>query len=311
MRPGRNAILAFLLLALLQGITSAKTLGLLEGAMLGQHFAAILLLAGPGALLLLTWSRLRRYPLPNSSQWAALLLLALPGWLGLPLTSPDIHLPFGLHATPWGTPFLLSISAPLWLALLSALRIVTVEVPRMVVGAGIAGIGAVCLLLPVDSYAVGPNQVPILLIDLALLLLTLYSWAYARERLASLRSITAAGASLLLQAIASATLCWLLERPQWQPSPWRSVAYPWLLEFCLYVLCTWLWFWLLQHLPLPAFCMNTLALWAATLVLTFTLFGLLNWRVDLALSIAAAAITTALRARAADEHPLALGLHSR
>jgi drug/metabolite transporter (DMT)-like permease len=262
-------------------------------------------------LLLFTDVLSHRHTLPSARQWGALLLLALPGWLAVPLISPEVHAIPGLQATPWGTAFLLSVSAPLWLALLSTLRLVKVEVPRTVVGAGIAGIGAVCLLLPVDSYVIVPRQVPALLLELALLLLTIYSWAYAREHLAPLTIVTAAAGSLLVQFASSAALFLLFERPQWRSFLWGQVAAPWLLEFSIYLICTYLWFWLLQHLSLPAFCMNPLALWTATLVLTFVLFGLFNWRVDLALVIAAAAITVPLRARTADEQPVVLGLHSR
>jgi hypothetical protein len=38
------------------------------------------------------------------------------------------------------------------------------------------------------------------------------------------------------------------------------------------------------------------------------LFGFMSWRIDVALAIAVAAIVVALRARVADEQPLALGL---
>jgi hypothetical protein len=54
--------------------------------------------------------------------------------------------------------------------------------------------------------------------------------------------------------------------------------------------------------------MRALAMWTATMVPGFVLFGFLSWRIDAGLAIAVAAILVALRARSAEEQPLALGL---
>ena len=85
---------------------------------------------------------------------------------------------------------------------------------------------------------------------------------------------------------------------------------------CLPVLCDaatlaatwWLWFWLLQRMTLAAFGMRALAAWASALLPGFAIFGFRQWRIDAALAIAVAAIVVALRARVAEEQPMALGL---
>jgi hypothetical protein len=70
----------------------------------------------------------------------------------------------------------------------------------------------------------------------------------------------------------------------------------------------WLWFWLLERMTLAAFSMGSLATWTAFVLPGFVLFGFMSWRVDVALALAAAAIVVALRARVAEEQPVALGL---
>jgi hypothetical protein len=73
--------------------------------------------------------------------------------------------------------------------------------------------------------------------------------------------------------------------------------------------CVWsLWFWLLERMTLAAFSMGSLAIWTASIFPGFILFGFMSWRFDAALVIAVGAIVVALRARAVEEQPAALGL---
>jgi len=100
----------------------------------------------------------------------------------------------------------------------------------------------------------------------------------------------------------------VFERGAWQPIEWREMAIQLLVQAAV-TACLWsLWFWLLERMPLAAFGMRALAVWAASIIPGFMLLGFMNWRVDVALAIAVAALVVALRARVADEQPTALGL---
>ncbi len=134
-----------------------------------------------GAVLLLVGVARRRRML-DARQWLVLLVLLFPQWLASPLTAPALRSFPWLHETGWGVAFLLTLAAPLWLALLSALQVVSVQVPRAVVGATIAGIAAVCLVVPTEAYAVAPKQMPVLVLQLVLTILTVFTWTYAAPR---------------------------------------------------------------------------------------------------------------------------------
>ncbi len=90
----------------------------------------------------------------------------------------------GLQGTGWGVVLLIAVAAPLWLGLLSALRMIAGEVPRVVVGGGhcwgwscAAGDsdGRVCDCFGAGADVGGADFVG---------MLTVYAWWFARERLA-------------------------------------------------------------------------------------------------------------------------------
>ena len=269
--------------------------------------AASSLLAGT-ALLLVCVARKRR--MLDAKQWLVLLVLLLPQWLSSPLSAPAIRSFPWLHETGWGVAFLVALAAPLWLALLSALQLVTAPVPRAVVGATIAGIAAVCLVIPTEAYAIALKQTPVLVFQMLLAILTVFSWAYARPRLGG-GTLAVAGSYLMLSALGNAGFWLLFEGSAWQPIgwvEWRQMATPLLVQAAVIGATWWLWFWLLQRMTLAAFAMRALATWTASILPGFVLFGFMSWRVDLALGIAAAAVVVALRARVTDEQPVVLGL---
>jgi hypothetical protein len=246
----------------------------------------------------------------QARHWLVLLVLLLPQWLGVAMTAPAIRSFAWLHEAPWGVAFLLSLAAPLWLALLSALQIVSVPVPRAVVGATLAGIAAVCLVLPTEAYSLTPKQAPVLLLQLLLNILVVFTWTYAAPRLGEVGALASAGSYLLLSALGSAGQSLLFERSAWPAAEWRGLAIPLLVQAIL-VACLWsLWFWLLERMTLSAFGMRALATWTASILPGFVLLGFLRWRVDVALAIAVAAIVIALRARVGEEQPTALGLNT-
>jgi hypothetical protein len=143
----------------------------------------------------------RKQALLRAREWLAVLVLLLPQWLASLLAPPFIRpLPW-LHETGWGVAFLLRLAAPLWLALLAALQLVSVEVPRAVVGAAIAGIAAVCLVIPTDAYSLAANQAPVLVLQVLLSIFVVFTWAYAAPRLAGADTLAAAGSYLLLSAL--------------------------------------------------------------------------------------------------------------
>jgi hypothetical protein len=259
-----------------------------------------------GLVLLLAGVR-RRSGL-GATPWLVLLLLLVPQWLELLLTPPYLRAIPGLHATGWGVGYLLSLAAPLWLALLAALEWVKFEVPRAVVGAGIAGIGAAYLVIPVEATSVAADQVLVLVLQVVLNIAVVFTWAYAVPRLAGVGTLALAGAFLLLSALGDAGFSLLFERSAWQPVDWRSAALPLLIEAVVVAASCWLWFWLLQRMALVAFSMHPLAAWTAAMLPGFAFAGFTQWRIDAALAMAVGAIVVGLRARVAKEQPVALGL---
>jgi hypothetical protein len=304
----RAVVAGFIALAVLAGPITTYAFTPFPFAMpwwtpLGSAVSSLLAAA---ALLVACVARKRR--VLEARQWPVLLVLLLPQWLGSVLAAPAIRSSPWLHQTPWGVAFLLALAAPLWLALLSALQLVSVPVPRAVVGAIIASIAAIGLVIPTEAYAIAPNRTPVLVLQLLLNILTVFTWVVARPRLSEVSALAAAGSYLLLSALGSAGLSLLMERSAWQTIEWRTMAMPLLVQATV-IACQWgLWFWLLERMTLAAFAMRALATWTASVIPGFVLFGFMSWRVDLALGIAVGALVVALRARVADEQPLALGL---
>jgi hypothetical protein len=307
-RLDRWTVLGFVALAVIAGPVSSYTYPAFFAAMRFQTLTGVALSSAvAGMVLLLLGLRQRRL---RGTEWAALGMLLLPQWLSVPLTAPYVHSISWLHGTPWGADLMLSVAAPLWLALLSALELVPVQVPRAVVGCAIAGVGAVFLAIPANAYAVAPSQLVVLTMHLLLNILTVFSWAFAAPRLAGVGTSSLAGWFLVLSAAGSALFGLVLEPGSWQGVDWRGVLGPLLVEAAVVAYSSWLWFWLLQRMTLAAFGMRALAVWTAALVPGFMLFGFMQWRLDLALGIALAAMVIALRARGVEEQPMALGLQN-
>jgi hypothetical protein len=301
-------VAAFVALAILTGPVGGYTVDVLDSAMGGQRWAAgalSSLLAGLGLLLV---SAIRRQRMLSGREWLAILLLAAPQWLGVLLTAHYVGRVPGLHAAPRGVVFLLGLAAPLWLGLLSALEVVSVEAPRAVMGAAIAGMGAVCLVVPTYSYSVTAGQIPVVLLQLLLSVLVVWTWAMARPRLGSAGTFAAAGAYLLLSALGDAGFWLASERATWQPADWRAAALLLAIQ-AVVLMASWrLWFWLLQRMTLAAFGMGALAGWTASVVLAILFIGVRQWRIDVGLVVAVGAIVVALRARLSEEEPVGLGL---
>jgi len=309
-QSSRRVWLGFAALALLAGPVRSFTTDAFATAMGLQTLAGGALSGLLVGVVLLLFSVARRERMPGRTQWIALFVLLLPQWLAVPLTAPYVSSIPGLHDVRWGVLLTLALAAPLWLGLLSSMEWISVEVPRAAIGAAIAGIGAVYLVIPAESYHLAWDQAPVLAIQLLLSIAVVWSWAYAAPRLADAGTSIVAASFLLLNALGSAGFSLLYERSAWQPVDWSGVLAPLLMEAAVVACSCWLWFWLLQRMTLAGFSMRALAAWVAGLIPGFVMFGFLQWREDAALAIALAAIVVALRARVAEEQPTALGLNS-
>jgi drug/metabolite transporter (DMT)-like permease len=298
----RRVIAAFVALALVAGpIASVASNPFYFGLQWPTPLSSAIASGTAGALLL-AWCVAKRRPLPHKREWLVLPVLLVPEF------ASNVSLAPWLHETRWGVMFLIRLAAPLWLALLCAIQVVRAEVPRATVGASIAGIGAVCLITPVDAFGVPANQVPMAAVHLLLGVATVFTWSFAVPRLANASAIACAGGFLLLEAVLKFGSLRLSPIPFRQSLDWPE-AWPALAVQAAVAGCTsCLWFWLLQRMRLAAFSMGSLAMWTATISPGFVLFGFLNWRLDVALVIAVAAVVVGLRAQIVDEQPTALGL---
>lgn len=307
-KRGVGVFVAFAVLAVLAGPVRGYTATAFGAAMGFQTLAGEALTGALAGIVLIGLGVARRQGMLRGPQWLALLVLLVPQWLMLPLTAPYVRSIPWLHETRWAAAFMLSLAAPLWLALLAAMDVVPVAVPRMVAGAAIAGIGAVYLVVPVNAYNIAPNQIAVLVLELLLNILIVFSWVFAAPRLDGTGTLVAAGSFLLLSAAGDGVFSLLYERTSWQPVDWHSITVPLLLEAGVIACSCWLWFWLLQRMTLAAFGMRTLAAWVASIAPGFAVMGFAQWRIDAAFAIALAAIVIALRARLSEEQPVALGL---
>jgi hypothetical protein len=307
-KRGVGVFVAFAVLAVLAGPVRGYTATVFGAAMGFQTLAGEALTGALAGIVLIGLGVARRQGMLRGPQWLALLVLLVPQWLMLPLTAPYVRSIPWLHETRWAAAFMLSLAAPLWLALLAAMDVVPVAVPRMVAGAAIAGIGAVYLVVPVNAYNIAPNQIAVLVLELLLNILIVFSWVFAAPRLDGTGTLVAAGSFLLLSAAGDGVFSLLYERTSWQPVDWHSITVPLLLEAGVIACSCWLWFWLLQRMTLAAFGMRTLAAWVASIAPGFAVMGFAQWRIDAAFAIALAAIVIALRARLSEEQPVALGL---
>jgi hypothetical protein len=307
-RSKLSVLVAFIALAALVAIVPVWTKTALDSIFPFQDLAGNALSFALAGIVLILLSAACRQRALGVRQWSAILVLWIPQWLAHALDVSYVGDVRWLHAPPSGLLFLLSIAAPIWLALLSAMQLVSEQVPRAVVGASIAGIGAVCLVRPAYDLSVAPKEMPVALVQLLLSITAVWTWVYAKSRLSSAGALAVAGSFLLLSASGDGGFWLLSERHFWQPVDWREVAIPLFVQSAV-IGGTWcLWFWLLERMTLAAFGMRAIAVWAAVLIFTLANSSLLNWRMDLALAIALAAIVVGLRARVAEEQPTALGL---
>ena len=306
-RASRRIYLAFISLAVFAGPLTGYVAGTLLPAIGVGAFTGGALSSAVAGIVLIVLSVSYRQRILGARQWLALLLLLIPQWCSIALSPLITPLPW-LHGMRWGVSLLLSLAAPLWLALLSALDLVRVEVPRSIVAAAIAGIGAVCLVVPVDAYSVTWNQVPMLVLQSLLGIAAVASWAFARERLQGAAPECAAGCYLLLSAVCNAVFALLFERGLWPSLEWRQMIAPLALQVVV-VACSWvLWFWLLQRITLGAFGMRALGAWIVSVVPAFAVYGFREWRADVAVVVALGAVVVSLRAAPAEEQPVSLGL---
>jgi drug/metabolite transporter (DMT)-like permease len=313
-RLTRSVVAAFVALAVLVAIVPVWTKGALDFLLPFQELAGSALCFSVAGIVLMLLGAAVKQRMLDARQWLAILALLMPQWLTHALDVSYVGDVRWLHSPPSGYGFLLSIAAPLWLALLSAMQRVQEEVPRAVAGAAIAGIGAVCLVHSTHDYSVEPKQIPVALVQLLLSIATVYAWAYAKPRLALAGTLMAAGSFLLLSALGEGGFWLLSERRSWQPVEWGEVVAPLLLQAGVVAASWWLWFWLLERMTLAAFGMRAVAVWAAVLIFALANSDLLDWRLDwrmyVALAISVGAIVVALRARVSEEQPVALGLNA-
>ena len=306
-RPPWVVYAAFAILAMLAGPIDGFLADTVLVATSAQVFAGMALASLLGGAGLIGYASLRGESLPGLAQWGVLLLLLAPQWCSVVLGSLAGTVPW-LHGIGEGTAFLLTLAAPLWLGLVAASDLIQIEVPVACIVSAIAGMGAVLLVIPANSYSLGWVQAPMLVLQILLGIATVVSWAIARLRLERRSIAGSAGCYLLLSGVGNACFALGYERGTWQPLDWHALIAPLLCDAALLAAMWCLWFWLLRRVTLAAFAMRALAAWAATAVPAFVSLGLLHWRVDLAVSIAVVAVAVALRARAADEQPTALGL---
>jgi hypothetical protein len=306
-RPDWVVYVAFSVLAILAGPIDGYVADAVLVATNAQLFAGMALASLLGGAGLIGYAILRGESLPRAAQWGVLVFLLAPQWCSVVLGSLAGTVPW-LHGIGEGTAFLLNLAAPLWLGLVAASDLIQIEVPVACIVSAIAGMGAVLLVIPANSYRLGWVQAPMLLLQILLGIATVVSWAIARLRVERRSIAGTAGCYLLLSGVGNACFALVYERGSWQPLDWHALIAPLLCDAALLAAMWCLWFWLLRRVTLGAFGMRGLAAWAATALPAFVSLGLLQWRVDVAVSIAVAAVAVALRARSADEQPTALGL---
>ena len=301
----RRITIAFAALALASGPVMMLLSPAFSGAVRWQVVAgdAVASLIGSGVLLLA--ARLRGELLWSGRRWAAMLVLIAPR---LATSAVEELLRPRLHDTGGGVEFLIALAASLWLGLLASAGLIRCEVPRAAMGGGIAGVGAALLLVPASSYALAANQIPMLVVHLLIGIGVVYTWWFARERLAGAPVLACAGAYLLINGAVSAVLSLVGERSGWRTVEWREALIPVLLKAMVLAASFSLWMYLLTRMRLAAFSLHPLAAWAAGICVGLPMVFLASWRADAAAAIAIVALVIGLRARVEDEQPTALGL---
>jgi hypothetical protein len=307
---GRAAALritiGFAVLAMLLGPVVSYTSASFEAAVRWQVLAGGAVVSSIAGCALLIAGVLRGERVPNGWQGMALGVLLVPRVLNLMVGNEWLRR--WLHETPSGVVLLIAVAAPLWLGLLAAVGAIRMEVTRVAVAAGIAGVGAVLLIMPTAMYAISVDQIPVLVVQLFIGMVTVFSWWLAQQRLAGAAVLPAAGLFLLMSAVVSGAASMMVERAAWQPVDWREAIVPVLVQAGLGAVTCWLWFYLLVRMRLTGFSMHPLAAWTAALVCELAMARFAVWRADLAAVIAVGAIAMGVRARIADEQMTVLGL---
>lgn len=274
-RPDARVYAAFVSLAVLSGLVNGYAAGALLVPANLRIFTGIALASLLAAIGLLILAKVRGQSIGGAAQWRALVLLQVPQWCAAPLNNAAKPIPW-LRGIGWGTALLLTVAAPLWLALLAAIGLIRVEVPRMVVAATLIAMGAICLVVPVGALSVSWPQLPMLVVQVILSVVTVLSWALARPALQSTPAESAAACSLLLSALGEFFFAAVYETSSWRQIDWRALMLPLLANALLLAVMSSLWFWLIQRMALPAFGMRALAAWCAALLPGFFMLGFLQ-----------------------------------
>ena len=223
--------LAFAVLAMLAGPAHDYTANAMLIATNAQVNAGMAVASGLSGAALMGYAFARKEHVPGIREWSILLLLLLPQWCSVGIGTLAGSAGW-LHGIGDGVVFLLSLAAPLWLGLVAALEIVPTEVPAACVAAAIAGIGAVLLVIPANSYSMRWVQVPMLLAEIVLGIAAVATWAIAKRRLDGWPIAGMAGGYLLLSGFGDAGFAWLNERSSWQPLDWHMLLDRWLAKRC-------------------------------------------------------------------------------
>jgi hypothetical protein len=298
--------IGFVALAILLGPVASYAADSYAAGVRWQVLAGGAVASAIAGCVLLIAGVLRGERVTDGRQWLAVGVLLVPRALDAMLGAGPLRV--WLHETGWGVALLIAVAAPLWLGLLAALRMITLEVPRVAMAASIAGVGAVLLVIPTDAYAISLDQIAMLVVRLLLGMATVFAWWFARERLVGAAVLPMAGLFLLMSAGVSAVSSVMVERAAWQPVDWREAMGPVLMQAGVVAASSWVWFYLLVRMRLVGFSMHPLAVWTAAMVLELVSARFAAWRIDVAAVIAVGAIVVGVRARMVDEQPMALGL---
>ena len=275
---------------------------------LASHELAVEALASFIAGLLLTFgfggsSRRPVEPAASRAVW----LLIVPHFVSV-LTAVHLASVFSSFDLPWGAATALGFAAPLWLVLLAGAGVAEIQVPRAVAAAPLIGLASILFAVPENVYAISPAQIPALLFHAALNMFTVFTWVWAAPRLGEMRASSAAGRFLLLRTAIDGLLSLTLERTSYHAVLWRE-ALLWLtLAAAITGTASFLWFRLLETMPLPAFTLYPLSIWTAQLAGGLLVFRSFRWQMDLAAAGALAALYFGLRARPPNDDPIALQL---
>ncbi len=265
-------------------------------------------LAGAGVL---GCALLRGQRMADRRSWRPLLLLAVVRFAGEMLWRPYVDGLLHVRYVRAGLESMVLMAGPLWLALLGALGLVPETTPRRTVGAALAGLAAYCLLLQADDMTPRLWEWPALLLVWVQAMGLVWTWSYARRRLAEQPVLSVAGCGMLVLAAVHCVAALLLPAPDARSFAWGKVWGPVAVAATATGVAGVLWYWLLGHAELAVFSMQTLVLWLSAVLFEFAMFGFLSWRIDVAVLVGLGAMWVAMRARVGDDDPVLLGVSSR